>query len=153
MQSMSAELTPMRWPDRWKNASALALLNDSPINCPVADSAIPESVVAQAKQKGLTIADPAAPPPGVFITKGQWPGVQALQDKVSAGPTGNPWLDSIQVSVGSDVYTCVAIRQLKCRSANLLCSLPISAWWAPMVSQVSMSARLCTSSNSVVPLW
>ena len=92
--AMSAELTPMRWPDRWKNASALTLLNDSPINCLVADPAIPESVVAEAKQKGLTIVDPAANPPGVFITKGQWPGVQALQDKVGAGPTGNPWVDS-----------------------------------------------------------
>jgi hypothetical protein len=92
---MSAELTPLRWPGCWKNASALSLLNDSPINCLVADpGALPESVVAQARQKGLTIADPATPPAGVFITKGQWPGVQALEAKTSAGPTGNPWVDS-----------------------------------------------------------
>jgi hypothetical protein len=91
---MSAELTPLRWPSRWKDASALALLKDSPINCLVADADLPESVAAQAKQAGLTIADPAAAPPGVFIVKGQWPGVQALQDKVSSGPTGNPWVDS-----------------------------------------------------------
>ena len=91
---MSAELTPLRWPSPWKDAFALALLNDSPINCLVADPAIPEPVAAQARQKGLTIAGPAAPPPGVFITKGQWPGVQALQASAGAGPTGNPWVDS-----------------------------------------------------------
>jgi hypothetical protein len=92
---MSAELTPLRWPGRWKNASALALLNDSPINCLVADPGVmPESVAAQARQKGLTIANPAAPPAGVFLTKGTWPGVQALQASASAGPTGNPWVDS-----------------------------------------------------------
>ena len=92
---MNAELTPLRWPSRWNHASALSLLDDSPINCLVADpGALPESLVAQARQKGLTIADPAAPPAGVFITKGQWPGVQALQASTSAGPTGNPWVDS-----------------------------------------------------------
>jgi hypothetical protein len=91
---MNAELIPLRWPDRWKNPAALALLNDSPINCLLAESAIPDAVAAQARQKGLTIADPAAAPPGVFITKGQWPGVQAPQGNASAGPTGNPWVDS-----------------------------------------------------------
>lgn len=93
---MSAELTPLRWPGAWKNASALALLNDTPFNCLVADKgAVPEPVAAQAKQKGLTVVDPAAPPAGVFITKGEWPGVQALQgDTAAAGPTGNPWVDS-----------------------------------------------------------
>jgi hypothetical protein len=51
-------------------------------------------VAAQARQKGLTLADPAAPPAGVFIAKGEWPGVQAVQATASAGPTGNPWVDS-----------------------------------------------------------
>jgi hypothetical protein len=58
---------------------------------------VPDSVAAQAKQKGLTIVDPAAPPAGVFIAKGEWPGVQASQPSsadASAGPTGNPWVDS-----------------------------------------------------------
>ena len=92
---MSTDLTPLRWPGCWKSASALALLNDSPINCLVAKpGALPESVVAQARQKGLTVADPAAPPSGVFLMDGIWPGVQALQAKASAGPTGNPWVDS-----------------------------------------------------------
>ena len=108
---MSAELTPIRWPGNWKDASALALLNDTPINCLVADKgAVPESVAAQARQKGLTIVDPAAPPAGVFIAKGEWPGIAAEadaapppapapggpppDDSAAAGPTGNPWVDS-----------------------------------------------------------
>jgi hypothetical protein len=92
---MNAELTPLRWPGRWKNPSALALLNDSPINCLVADAATPAPVLAQARQKGLTIADAATPPAGVFvIAKGAWPGVAALEAKASSGPTGNPWVDS-----------------------------------------------------------
>jgi hypothetical protein len=93
---MSAELTPLRWPGNWKDASALTLLDDTPVNCLVADKgAVPESVAAQARQKGLPVVDPAAPPAYVFITKGEWPGVEAVQgDTVVAGPTGNPWVDS-----------------------------------------------------------
>jgi hypothetical protein len=93
---MSAELTPLRWPGNWKDASALTLLSDTPINCLVADKgALPESVAAQARQKGLAVVDPAAPPAGVYIAKGEWPGVPAHQgDTFVAGPTGNPWVDS-----------------------------------------------------------
>jgi hypothetical protein len=92
---MSAELTPLRWPGCWKNTSALDLLNDSPIDCLVGKpGAIPESVAAQARQKGLTIADPAALPAGVSLIDGVWPGVQAVEAKAGAGPTGNPWVDS-----------------------------------------------------------
>jgi hypothetical protein len=42
------------------------------------------------------IADPAAPPDGVSITEGVWPGVQMArgQAAASSGPTGNPWVDS-----------------------------------------------------------
>jgi hypothetical protein len=93
---MGAELIPLRWPGSWKDASALTLLSDTPVNCLVADKgAVPESVAAQARLQGLTIADPAAPPDGVFVTKGEWPGVQTHQgDAFVAGPTGNPWVDS-----------------------------------------------------------
>ena len=60
---MSAEPTPLRWPGAWKAANALALLNDTPINCLVADGGgVPEAVAVQARQKGLTLVDPAAPP-------------------------------------------------------------------------------------------
>ena len=92
---MSPELTPLRWPGVWKDASALALLNDTPINCLVADKgALPESVAVGVRQRGLTVVDPAALPSGVFIAKGEWPGVQALETATAAGPTGNPWVDS-----------------------------------------------------------
>ena len=93
---MSAALTPLRWPRDWKNDSALALLDGTPIDCLVADpGALPDSVAALARRKGLTVVDPAAPPAGVFITQGEWPGVQAHQgDATVAGPTGNPWVDS-----------------------------------------------------------
>jgi len=93
---MPAELTPLRWPAAWKDPSALALLDNSPLNCLVADKgALPEPVAAQARQKGLTVVDLASPPAGVFIAPGVWPGVQALQgNTASAGPTGNPWVDS-----------------------------------------------------------
>ena len=92
---MSAELTPLRWPGNWKDASTLALLNDTPFNCLVADKgAVPESVSALAKQKGLTVANLAAPPAGTFVAQGEWPGVQALETAATAGPTGNPWVDS-----------------------------------------------------------
>jgi len=102
---MSAEPTPLRWPGAWKAANALALLNDTPINCLVADGGgVPESVAVQARQKGLTLVDPAAPPADVFIAKGEWPGVLAAEAPTApapsgapdadAGPTGNPWVDS-----------------------------------------------------------
>lgn len=93
---MSVELLPLRWPASWKNPADLNLLNGTPINCLVAQKgAIPEPLAAQARQKGLTVVDPAAPPAGVFVTEGVWPGVQATQgDTASSGPTGNPWVDS-----------------------------------------------------------
>ncbi|MCX6627317.1 MAG: hypothetical protein NTW28_06780 [Candidatus Solibacter sp.] len=92
---MSVELNPMRWPGNWKDASALAFLNETPINCLVAEKgALPESVAARAKEKGLTVVDPAAPPAGIFIAEGVWPGVQAQETSTTAGPTGNPWVDS-----------------------------------------------------------
>jgi len=93
---MGADLIPLRWSGNWKDASTLTLLNDTPVNCLVAEKgALPVSVAAQARQRGLTVADPAAPPPGVLVAKGEWPGVLTHQgDAFVAGPTGNPWVDS-----------------------------------------------------------
>ena len=93
---MSVKLNPLRWPAAWKSPSALALLEGSPLNCLVAEKgALPEPVAEEARKKGLAIADPAAPPPGVFIAKGEWPGMHVLQgDTVTARPTGEPWVDS-----------------------------------------------------------
>ncbi|MGB7761854.1 MAG: hypothetical protein WBL61_18620 [Bryobacteraceae bacterium] len=89
-------MTPLRWPGNWKDASALTLLNDTSVNCLVADKgAVPDSVAARAREQGLTVVDPATPPASVVIIKGEWPGVQTHQgDAFVAGPTGNPWVDS-----------------------------------------------------------
>jgi hypothetical protein len=90
---MPSEFMPLRWPSAWKDPAILA---DTPFNCLVADKgAIPDTVAAAARQKGLTVVDPAAAPATVFIAPGVWPGIQAHQgDSTSAGPTGNPWVDS-----------------------------------------------------------
>jgi len=90
---MPSELIPLRWPSAWKDPAILA---DTPFNCLVAEKgAIPDPVRAAATQKGLTVVDPAAPPANVFVAPGVWPGIQAHQgDSTSAGPTGNPWVDS-----------------------------------------------------------
>jgi hypothetical protein len=97
-------LTPFRWPASWKDAAAFELLAASPVNCLVAEKgSLPAAVAAQAKQKGWTVVDPAAPPAGVVIVAGDWPGIAAAEPAAapadptadaSAGPTGNPWVDS-----------------------------------------------------------
>jgi hypothetical protein len=95
---MSPLLTPFRWPSRWKDVSALALLKETPIDCLVLDKgAAPEPVVAQAKQNGLQVVDSAAPPAGIFITEGVWPGVPPSKTEAAdadSGPTGSAWVDS-----------------------------------------------------------
>jgi hypothetical protein len=94
---MSSELTPFRWPASWKDPSALALLGGTPFDCLVCEKgAAPDPVLAQARQKGLTIVDPASPQAGALIAEGEWPGVQMArgQAAASSGPTGNPWVDS-----------------------------------------------------------
>jgi hypothetical protein len=90
-------MTPFLWPASWKDPSALAPFADTAFDCLVCDrSAVPDAILAQAKQKGLAIVDPASPPAGVLITEGVWPGVQLArgQAAASSGPTGNPWVDS-----------------------------------------------------------
>jgi len=94
---MISELTPFRWPAAWKDASALALLAGTPFDCLVCEKgAAMEAALTQAKQRGLTVADPASPPAGALVVEGVWPGVQMArgQAAASAGPTGNPWVDS-----------------------------------------------------------
>ncbi|MGD0498310.1 MAG: hypothetical protein ABSC23_07730 [Bryobacteraceae bacterium] len=94
---MAAQTTPFRWPDAWKDPARLALLSETCIDCVVmAPDASLDAVAARAKQNGLTVIDPAAPPSDVVISSGVWPGVQSGQGPAaaSAGPTGNPWVDS-----------------------------------------------------------
>jgi hypothetical protein len=93
---MNAEWTPMRWPGSWKSPSALALLNGTPINWLLVDKdAGLAPVIEQAKQAGLHVAEIAAPPAGVALLKGEWPGVAMSRGGgTSAGPTGVPWVDT-----------------------------------------------------------
>jgi hypothetical protein len=46
------------------------------------------------RKRGLKTLDPSAPPPGVTLVKGDWPGVRSSRDGATAGPTGVPWVDS-----------------------------------------------------------
>ena len=52
---------------------------------------------SRAAGDGLHLSEPGAPPAGVEIVKGQWPGVKMERGGgggAGAGPTGNPWVDS-----------------------------------------------------------
>jgi hypothetical protein len=93
---MNAEWTPMRWPGSWKSPSAVGLLKGTPINWLLVDKdAAFAPVIEQAKQSGLQVAEISAPPPGVAILPGEWPGVaMARGGASSAGPTGVPWVDT-----------------------------------------------------------
>jgi hypothetical protein len=86
----------MRWPGSWKSPSAVGLLKGTPINWLLIDkdpSLAP--VIEQAKQSGIQVAEIAAPPAGVAILPGEWPGVAMARGGASnAGPTGVPWVDT-----------------------------------------------------------
>jgi hypothetical protein len=88
----------MRWPDAWKDPATLALLKGTAIDhLLIGMSPELSAVRSRAAQDGFHLSQPGAPPPGVEIVKGQWPGVKVERrggGGVSAGPTGNPWVDS-----------------------------------------------------------
>ena len=95
---MNVEWTPFRWPGTWTDPSALSLLRGTAINYLLIDKG-PEfdSVRSRARQDGLQVADPAAPPGGVSLVKGEWAGVRMSRGPgggASAGPTGVPWVNS-----------------------------------------------------------
>jgi hypothetical protein len=84
----------MRWPATWIDAARLDLLKGSGIDSLVLERrAELEAVRAGARKAGLQVVDPASPPQGVRILKGEWPGVRPQQGG-SAGPTGVAWVDS-----------------------------------------------------------
>jgi hypothetical protein len=96
---MSVQLMPMRWPGAWKSAAGLEFLKGTPVNALVVEKAADLGALAErARQNGLAVVEAAAPPAGVRMVKGEWPGVQRPRrrdpDSASAGPTGNPWVDS-----------------------------------------------------------
>ncbi len=94
---MSTELTPMRWPAAWHHPSALALLQDTRINCLLIDDPAKFKNVAHgANQRGIQVL--TAPPGGISLVKGEWPGIalsrSGKEGEADAGPTGEPWVDS-----------------------------------------------------------
>jgi len=95
---MTAPWTPMRWPAAWTDSSALELIKGSAIDYLWIDKGEQfESVRTQARQAGLRIGVADEAPSGVMLVKGQWPGVRAARSdagRVTAGPTGDPWVDS-----------------------------------------------------------
>jgi hypothetical protein len=71
---MGVDSTPLRRPASWKDSRMSDLLQATPF-----------TIVGQ------------QPPPGVTVVQGPWPGVRLSQaggDRASAGPTGEPWVDS-----------------------------------------------------------
>jgi hypothetical protein len=94
---MGVNSTPLRWPAAWKDSSLLSLLQATPIRSLVIDSGAPHGLADAAGKAGLTIVDVQSPPAGVAIVKGPWPGIRMSHsggDRASAGPTGEPWIDS-----------------------------------------------------------
>src|SRR3954454_12398538 len=93
---MKAPWTPMRWPSAWADPATLDLLKGSGIdNLLLDDGAGFEAVRTRAGQAGLRIVNPAAPPDGVRVIKGEWPGVRSMRGGGGgAGPTGVAWVDS-----------------------------------------------------------
>ena len=88
------DMTPMRWPAQW-DAGQIDLLKGSSVNCIVV---APGPVADQASQAGFKVVAPAKAPEGVTLLEGVWPGIRFSRfggrDTVSAGPTGEPWVDS-----------------------------------------------------------
>ncbi len=96
---MSMEFTPMRWPDQWKNPSAVSLLKGTSINCLlVEDETTLQPVISEARRNGLRVMKAKSTPPGVTVVSGVWPGIKMSQsghrDESSTGPTGAPWVNS-----------------------------------------------------------
>jgi hypothetical protein len=96
---MNAPWTPMRWPENWTDPTSLDLLKGTAINyLLISNSAALGAVRSRAQQSGLSVADPAAPPAGIAVVKGEWPGVKMARGggaaQASSGPTGAPWVDS-----------------------------------------------------------
>jgi len=74
----------------------LSLLQATPVRHLLLDSAVPGLADAAGKV-GLVVVEPQAVPHGVTVVKGPWPGIRVSHsggDRASAGPTGEPWVDS-----------------------------------------------------------
>lgn len=96
---MKIDWTPMRWPRNWKDPASLDLLKGTPIDCLLVDGDNElGAVVTRARQQGMTVVEASELPADVVIVDGEWPGVKLNKagtvDTASAGPTGNPWINS-----------------------------------------------------------
>jgi hypothetical protein len=96
---MPADWIPMRWPSTWKDASALELVKDTGINCLLIEKGKEfQAVISQAREQGFTVVEPGSLPSEITLVKGLWPGVRLGRtdggDQFTAGPTGEPWVDS-----------------------------------------------------------
>jgi len=89
--------TPMRWPGAWADPGMLDRLKAAGIDTLLVDNSDEfDPIRARAAQMGLKVAHPDAPPDGVRLVKGEWPGIRTSRGNAdaSAGPTGVPWVDS-----------------------------------------------------------
>jgi hypothetical protein len=87
----------MRWPAAWADPSLVRLVKGTAIDTLLVDNSDEwEGLRAAAKQQGLRVVHPGAPPDDVTILKGEWPGVRLSRRGAGAdaGPTGVPWVDS-----------------------------------------------------------
>jgi len=92
---MISDRTPLLWPEAWKAPTTLDLLNGTVINCIATTN---KAVAARAAESGLQVIEPHVPPPGVSILEGAIAGIKldrfGSSAAVSAGPTGEPWVNS-----------------------------------------------------------
>jgi hypothetical protein len=123
----------MRWPNQWKNPSALELLKSTSINCLlIEDEGALEPIISEARKNGIQVMKAKSLPHDVTVIKGLWPGIRMSQsgnhDAASTGPTGVPWVNSN----GWNVRLAAALN-------------PHSAIWVDVVPQNSLpgSYTLC----------
>src|SRR3954469_23069829 len=93
---MRVSSTPMRWPAGWADPATLSLVKGTAVDTLLIDNSDEfDSLRNAARQSGLQVLHPDAPPDGVRIVKGEWPGVRSGRGGgMSAGPTGVAWVDS-----------------------------------------------------------
>jgi hypothetical protein len=87
----------MRWPAGWADPSLVRLVKGTAIDTLLVDNSDEfEGLRAAAAQQGLRVVHPDAPPDGVTVIQGEWPGVRLSRRgaDADAGPTGVPWVDS-----------------------------------------------------------
>jgi hypothetical protein len=91
------DFIPFAWPGEWTDPAALKLLENTPVNTVIVENKQKLAAVVQAgESRNLKFFEKSAPPAGVELIKGVWPGIRISKDRdnVSGGPTGAPWVDS-----------------------------------------------------------